>query len=78
MSIIKHIYRIDGMSCASCAASINTLLSALDGIKSANVNLAMEDVSIEYIPEKIGLAEIEKAIDSLGFKLITNDLTSEQ
>ena len=66
------------MSCASCAASINTLLSALDGIKSANVNLAMEDVSIEYIPEKIGLAEIEKAIDSLGFKLITNDLTSEQ
>ncbi|MEI6901286.1 MAG: heavy metal translocating P-type ATPase, partial [Bacteroidota bacterium] len=78
MSTIKHIYRIDGMSCASCAASINTYLSALEGIKTANVNLAMENISLEFDPEKIKLEEIEKVVDGLGFKLITKDLSAEQ
>ena len=66
------------MSCASCAASINTMLSAREGIKSAHVNLAMENIAIEYDPDRISLEDIEKDIDSLGFKLITRELTSEQ
>ena len=78
MSKIKKIVRVDGMSCASCAASINTMLSAMDGVDSANVNLAMENVTLEYDPERIGLPQIEKAIDSLGFRLITEELTSLQ
>ena len=78
MAIVKEIHRVDGMSCASCAASINTMLSAMDGVKSANVNLAAENVLVEYDNNVIDIRKLSKAVDDLGFKLITRDLTAEQ
>lgn len=71
MSVIKEIYPIEGMSCASCAGSIQTLLSATPGIKDAGVNLAAENVMVEYDPEKISLEEIEKSVGKLGYRLLT-------
>ena len=78
MAIVKEIHRVDGMSCASCAASINTMLSAMDGVKSANVNLAAENVLVEFDNSVINIQKLSKAVDDLGFKLITRDLTAEQ
>ena len=52
MALIKEIYPVEGMSCASCALSIQTILSAQEGVKSANVNLASEQVTIEYEPQQ--------------------------
>jgi Cu2+-exporting ATPase len=60
------------MSCASCALSIQTMLSAQEGVTSAVVNLAMEQVVVEYEPGLIDPARMGKAIDGIGFKLITD------
>ena len=73
MAIKKEIYPVEGMSCASCAASIATMLSASDGVKSANVNLASENVMVEYDPEVIPLPEIEKLVGNLGYRLVTDE-----
>jgi Cu2+-exporting ATPase len=54
------------------------MLSSREGILSANVNLAMENVAVEYDTAKVSLDEIVRDVDSLGFKLITQDLTTEQ
>ena len=78
MAIVREIHRVDGMSCASCAASINTMLSALEGVKSANVNLAAENVLVEFDNNVIDIRKMSKAVEDLGFKLITRDLTAEQ
>ena len=78
MGIVKEIHRVEGMSCASCAASINTLLSATDGVKSANVNLAAENVMIEFDNNITDIEKLSKTVDDLGFKMITRDLTAEQ
>lgn len=72
MSVIKEIYPVEGMSCASCAGSIQSLLTATPGIKEAGVNLAGENVVLEYDPETISLEEIEKSVGKLGYKLITD------
>ncbi|MFO7827037.1 MAG: heavy metal-associated domain-containing protein, partial [Bacteroidales bacterium] len=37
MSIKKETYPVEGMSCASCAQSVESMLSSLEGIKQANV-----------------------------------------
>jgi len=66
------------MSCASCAGSIQTLLSATEGIREASVNLASEQVMVEYDPAVIPLEAITKAVESLGFKMITRDLSTEE
>ena len=60
------------MSCASCALSIQTKLSAQEGVKSAVVNLAMEQVVIEYEPQLIDPGKMGKVVDGIGFKLITD------
>lgn len=78
MGNIKAIYHVDGMSCASCAGSIQTMLSAQKGVSSASVNLASEQVMVEYDPSLISLEQIVKTVDELGFKLITRDLTMEE
>jgi P-type Cu2+ transporter len=78
MAIVKEIYRVDGMSCASCATSINTMLLAMDGVKSANVNLAAENLLVEFDNSVTDILKLSKAVDDLGFKLMTRDLTAEQ
>lgn len=78
MAIKKEIYPVEGMSCASCAASISSSLSAAKGVQDANVNLASENVMVEYDPDEIGLPEMEKIVGSLGYRLITSkDYTRE-
>ena len=78
MSLVKEIYPVEGMSCASCAMSIQTALSAQEGIKSAVVNLAMEKVVVEYEPQVITPGRMEKVVDGIGFKLITDKTIKEE
>ena len=44
----KMILPVTGMTCASCAATIEKGLSDLTGVSRVNVNLANEKASIEY------------------------------
>lgn len=78
MSLIKEIYKIEGMSCASCAANINNILASTNGVKQANVNLAAENVLIEYDKDAVNTLQLEKAVEGIGYKLITRDLTAEE
>ena len=54
------------------------MLSAQEGIVSATVNLASEQVMVEYDPAVITLERITKTVDELGFTLITRDLSVEE
>lgn len=65
------------MSCASCALSIQTILSAQKGVKSAVVNLAMEQVVVEYEPQLISPARMGEVVDGIGYKLITDKSVGE-
>ena len=78
MPTIRKTFPVQGMSCASCAGSIQSMLGATKGIQTANVNLAAENVLVEWDPEVISLDHIADTVNSLGFKLITEDLTSEE
>jgi len=58
---------ITGMTCASCAASIESVLRALPGITAASVNLASAKARVEYAPERIGVQAIIARIGKAGF-----------
>jgi P-type Cu2+ transporter len=78
MPIVKEIYPVEGMSCASCAMSIQTMLGKQEGVKNAVVNLAAEQVIVEYDPTLIDPPKMSKVIDSIGFRLITDKSVLEQ
>lgn len=70
MSSKKETYRVEGMSCAVCAQSVESMLSSLNGVKFANVNFASATVLVEYDENIVSSKEFEKSIESIGYKLI--------
>ncbi len=70
MSIKKETYKVEGMSCAVCAQSVESMLSSLKGVHTANVNFASASVFIEFDEEQVSEQDFEKSIESIGYKLI--------
>jgi Cu+-exporting ATPase len=62
--------KVSGMVCAVCTQAIEKALRSLDGVASAQVNLGTETASVEYDPEKLRLADLEKAVRDTGYDVI--------
>ena len=60
---------VGGMTCAGCVATIESALQELDGVVSANVNLATERATVEYLPTQVSLADLTKAITDAGYEV---------
>ena len=64
----KSIFPVSGMTCAACVARVEDALSSTPGIVSANVNLASEKATVEYI-EGTRLADLKQAVKGAGYEL---------
>jgi len=64
----KSIFPVGGMTCASCVARVEEALSGVPGVISANVNLASEKATVEYL-EGTGLADMRRAVKDAGYEL---------
>ena len=60
---------ISGMSCASCAATIEKALRKMDGVKLAHVNFATERARVEYDPTLVSILDLRKAIQDAGYEV---------
>lgn len=67
-------FRIDGMTCASCAQTVEKTAQKLPGVKMAHVNLATEKLSMDYDSETLSDADISEAIAGAGYEVISNDI----
>ena len=61
---------VTGMTCANCSATIERALKRLDGVVSANVNLANERAHVEYLPGVTSLVAIQGAIRDVGYDVV--------
>ena len=61
---------VKGMHCAACSARIEKVLSNLEGIDDAVVNLATENLALKYDPDQVSIHEIKEAVDRMGFELV--------
>lgn len=66
----KSSFKIQGMTCAACAARIERALNRMEGITEANVNLAMEKAAVEYDSSTINIADIGKKVTDLGYNVV--------
>lgn len=60
---MKHTYKITGMTCANCKASVEKSLNDIDGVANAYVNLETGE-SIITMHNHIEVSELQKAISS--------------
>ena len=58
MSTEQLRYAVGGMHCASCVARLEKALTKVDGVTSAQVNLAMEEALLEVDASRFDAATI--------------------
>ncbi len=63
----KVTFAVTGMTCASCVSHVEKALKGVDGVSSANVNLASEKATVDYDPGKAGMADFRKAVEEAGY-----------
>lgn len=63
----KAEFDITGMTCAACSSRIERVLSKMEGIHSANVNLALETGTVEFNPAELSVADIIARIEKAGY-----------
>ncbi|MDI9258171.1 heavy metal translocating P-type ATPase [Flavobacterium sedimenticola] len=79
VTTLKKNYPITGMTCASCAVSVESILSFEPGVIKAEVNYANSTASIEFLPGVAKPENFKKAIQSIGYDiLIDKNLDTQQ
>lgn len=64
----KATIPIRGMHCASRVETIETALQEMEGVVSANVNFGTEKATVEFIPLRVSLSDIRRAIRESGYE----------
>lgn len=61
-------FDVDGMTCATCAARVERILSRQEGVEGANVNLAAHEASVRVAGE-IAAEGLVTAVNKIGYGL---------
>lgn len=73
VKITKKQYPVTGMSCASCAANIESHLNRREGVLKASVNLASQIVTLEFDQASVQPQELKETVSSIGYDLIIDE-----
>jgi len=78
VTTVKKSFPVEGMTCASCAVSVESVLSFEEGVIFSAVNYANATATVEYVPS-IGKPEnFKKAIQSIGYDLIIEETENQE
>ncbi len=71
---VSHIqnvnFKVEGMTCASCEANIKHTVNKLEGILTISVSYENGNAEIKVDTSKTSIDDIEKAVNSTGYKVI--------
>ncbi|HER1164950.1 TPA: copper-translocating P-type ATPase [Streptococcus pyogenes] len=63
----KEIFLVEGMSCASCALTIEKTVNQLPEVEQAVVNLATEKLTVTYQDDDLETAKVIQAVKAAGY-----------
>lgn len=61
-------FEIEGMTCASCARSIEKSVSKLAAVSSVNVNLATEKMTVTFDEAALNVSDIVHTVEDTGYQ----------
>ncbi len=73
MSTLKNSYKVTGMTCASCAISLETYLSATQGVKTVTVNYPNQSVYVEFDKTLVSEKDLQQNAKQIGYQLLIGD-----
>lgn len=66
----KEIISVEGMTCNHCKSSVEGALNNLEGVAKAEVNLADNNVTVEYKEEEVTVAKMKEEIEEQGYDVV--------
>jgi len=78
MTMKTEKFDVTGMTCASCVAHVEKSVSKLDGVKSVNVNLLTNSMTVTFEELNLKTDVIEKSVDNAGYKAHLQVYTNSQ
>lgn len=63
---------ITGMTCASCAKAVERSVRKVDGISTANINIATEKLTVEFDDTKTDIEKIKESVIKAGYGIQEN------
>ena len=66
----RAILPIDGMTCAACVRHVERALNGVEGVLSANVNLATERATVEYVAGVATTDTLKEAVSNAGYQVV--------
>ena len=72
----ERLYQVSGMTCASCALTVETVAGQQEGVEVAQVNLATEKLTLKTTGN-FKAQVLEEAVASLGYSLKEQQLEWE-
>jgi len=77
-NIVKKSFPVTGMSCASCASSVESMIKSQAGVISASVNFAASNVWVEYNSGIVDPKKLKETIQSVGYDLIIDEHAAKE
>lgn len=69
----KENYKVSGMTCASCASSLESTLKTLHGILHVSVNYPNQSVAIDYDAQMVTKEMIQKSGKEIGYEILMGE-----
>jgi Cu2+-exporting ATPase len=70
-------FPVSGMSCASCAVSVESILGAQKGVDKAEINYASQLVKVAFHPAVTEPSNLRQAVQSIGYDLIIDTVNGK-
>jgi copper chaperone CopZ len=58
---------VDGMVCNACQSNVKKTIKSIDGVSDVEVNLEKKVALFTYDPQKVKVAQVQKAVNDKGF-----------
>lgn len=70
---VEVSFGVTGMTCTSCAATIERNLRKVSGVQTAKVNFASERATVAFDPTQAGLPELIAGVERAGYGVATGE-----
>src|ERR671910_3845038 len=70
-------FSVTGMTCASCVGRVERALEKVPGVLEANVNLANERATVEYLAGEVEPRDLEEVVEGAGYGVVREESSTE-
>jgi len=72
-STLKESHKVSGMTCASCAVSLESYLKPIDGVLQVSVNYPNQSVALEYDSGLVTIEALQQKAQEIGYSILIGD-----